>query len=364
MSNHLVVAGHPATSGAVVLDSVANALRRYIWFDHACYADALALWAAHTWATPYFNYTPRLAITSPTKGAGKTLLFEVLEHLVIQPEPLDSNITAAGLRRVIAEYQVAPTFLIDEADGIFGQRRHEQLRTMINSGYKKGRTGAVAGSKGVVKYTSFAPTALAGIGDWMPNTVRDRSLVIHMGRPEPGTSLTPFDRQVALRDVDPIRDDLAGWVLSVAEQAASTSPALPDQISGRLADKWRPLVALADEAGYPWNTRARLCAMRMIEIDADDAVDADRGLALLADLRDIWPSDRPAVSTTELVAEHRKLIEPHLAETLHHRRLAELLRPFGVRSTDLRMPGMLTQVKAFRTLDLERLWRRYLPPVQ
>jgi hypothetical protein len=60
-----------AVNGADLLDTLAKAIRRHVVMsDHA--ADSAALWAVHTYLLDSFGISPRLAITSPEKGCGKT----------------------------------------------------------------------------------------------------------------------------------------------------------------------------------------------------------------------------------------------------------------------------------------------------
>ena len=53
----------------------ANIRRHVVMFDHA--ADTAALWAVHTYLLDCFGISPRLAITSPEKGCGKTTALDV-----------------------------------------------------------------------------------------------------------------------------------------------------------------------------------------------------------------------------------------------------------------------------------------------
>jgi len=66
-----------------------------------------------TFLAEHFLFSPRLSISSPTKGCGKTMLLDVLSRLVLRPL-LASNVTSAAVFRVIEKYN--PCLLIDEAD--------------------------------------------------------------------------------------------------------------------------------------------------------------------------------------------------------------------------------------------------------
>lgn len=56
--------------GAKLLDEIVRTIRRYVVLD-AIAADAVALWVVHTYALDAAYVSPRLAITSPEKGAAR-----------------------------------------------------------------------------------------------------------------------------------------------------------------------------------------------------------------------------------------------------------------------------------------------------
>jgi hypothetical protein len=85
--------------GTELLDQLVAAVRRYVVLGHHA-AVAVALWILHTHAFGAFWITPRLAITSPTKRCGKSLLLDVLEPLVAKALST-ANATAAAVFRGI-----------------------------------------------------------------------------------------------------------------------------------------------------------------------------------------------------------------------------------------------------------------------
>ena len=62
--------------------------------------DACALWAAHTFLLDCTMISPRLAITSPTRGCGKTTALDVISQLVLRPLPA-ANVSASAIFRVV-----------------------------------------------------------------------------------------------------------------------------------------------------------------------------------------------------------------------------------------------------------------------
>ena len=78
----------------------------------------------HTWLVDKFTITPRLAITSPTKGCGKTTILRFLDQVVRRPKRAGS-ISLAALFRVIE--QLHPTVILDETEKYIehGSELHE-----------------------------------------------------------------------------------------------------------------------------------------------------------------------------------------------------------------------------------------------
>jgi hypothetical protein len=121
-----------SVNGPDLLDTLSASIRRHVVMrDHA--ADTAALWAVHTYLVDCFDTSPRLAITSPEKGCGKTTALDVLSRLVSRPLPT-ANASASAIFRII-ELQ-RPTLLIDEADTFLPD--NEELRGILNSGHRRG----------------------------------------------------------------------------------------------------------------------------------------------------------------------------------------------------------------------------------
>jgi hypothetical protein len=102
----------------------------------------LALWYAHTHAADHFYVTPRLILSSVEPGSGKTRVLEVAQFLARAPE-MTFPATTAALFRMVSEGPI--TILFDEVDTIFGGKNggnNEDLRGLLNAGYKRGATVA------------------------------------------------------------------------------------------------------------------------------------------------------------------------------------------------------------------------------
>ena len=171
--------------GAAMLTELVAALRRYVVLTNL-QAVTVALWIVFTHVHDAFDVSPRLFVKSLQKRSGKTTLFTVLARLVTRPRGA-SGITASALLRVIELY--GPTMLVDEMDALMaGDKEMSQaLRGLMNSGFNRAfatftlSVKTTDGGYEPREFSSWAPLALAGIGD-LPDTVRDRAIEIEMKR--------------------------------------------------------------------------------------------------------------------------------------------------------------------------------------
>jgi putative DNA primase/helicase len=254
--------------------------------------DALALWTAHSHAYSAFHQTPRLNLLSPHGGCGKTTTLDILTTLV--PRPLRAeSLSAAVLFRLVDQHQ--PILLLDEVDTYLKQS--EELRGLLNAGHKRGaRAYRCEGEGNAVRaFNAFAPAVLAGIGS-LPATLHDRSILIPLVPAEDG--------QIRVR-FDPLHTDiettlarkLARWAQDNFDALAACKPSLPPGAFNRLADNWRPLLAVAQVAGGDWPARAldafakltpKPAARPFVARKVDEAESASEQGLLLADIRRVF----------------------------------------------------------------------------
>lgn len=172
---------------AQMLDDIVAFIRRFVVVTDA-QAAVVALWIAHTHASGAAETTPYLHINSPTKRAGKSRLLDVLEVLTRKPLRA-AGATEAALFRAISDRE--PTLLFDEVDAIFGAkaREHEDLRALLNAGFRRGtpvlRCVGVGTKQTATEFDVFCCKALAGIGT-LPDTIADRPLTISLKLPDLG----------------------------------------------------------------------------------------------------------------------------------------------------------------------------------
>ena len=107
---------------------------------------------------------------------------------------------------------------------------------------------------------NYTPCAIALIGS-LPSTLADRSVSIKLQRRRWDEPIEPlrFDRTEHL---DQLARKAARWAADNAERLRHADPEMPADVFNRMADNWRPLLAIADAAAGEWPMRARQAIQR------------------------------------------------------------------------------------------------------
>jgi hypothetical protein len=335
----------PALDGDLpgLLDDVAAFLHRFVVLTPT-QSVALALWVAHTHAIAAAAATPYIAITSPEKRSGKTLLLEVLGLLVRTPLPT-ANISDAALFRAIA--QLEPTLLFDEVDAIFGAkaRDREDMRGILCAGYRRSATVLRMGGPRMTtleQFPVFCAKTMAGIGDCLPDTIADRSIPIRLQRRTRDELIERFRR----REVEPattaLRTALAEALEPQLPLLHDARPQLPDELDDRAQDVWEPLLAIADLAGDDWSQQARAAAL---ELSAGQAREDDSLTArLIADICSVFnDTDEDRLKTTDLIDQLCRIEENPWGDCrgrpITPQALSKLLRPYRIKTQSVWVQG-------------------------
>lgn len=353
----------------ILLDQVEEFLGRFVAYPSEHTRVATVLWAAHTHLVTAFESTPRLAFLSAEPGSGKSRNLEVLELLVPRPV-MAINVTPAYLFRKVSGDDAGPaTILFDEIDTVFGPRAkdNEDLRGLLNAGHRRGATAGRCAYRGKEVVTedwpAFAPVALAGLGDTLPDTILTRSIVVRMRRRSPNEQVEPFRARIAQPEGHRLRDQLAAWADAVRERLTDTWPTMPDGIEDRAADVWEALLGVADEAGGAWPERARVAAVTLVTQSRQESP-ASWGLRLLTDLRAIFnDSDTDQLHTETILDRLYKIDESPWADLrgkpLDARGLARRLKPYEVEPKVIRLGDVV--LRGYTREDFHDAWMRYLP---
>jgi putative DNA primase/helicase len=322
-------------NGATVLRDVSERFTHYLVVPPGA-ADAFTLWTAHTHAFGAFLQSPRLNISSPEPGCGKTTTLDLLATLT--PRALRTeNLTAPVLFRLVDQYQ--PTLLLDEVDAWLWQA--EELRGLLNAGHKRGACAYRCEADGISvrPFKAFAPAALAGIGA-LPGTLHDRSIFIPLAKAEPGQVTARFDDHRTDLEKDLCRQ-LARWAADNFAVLQSCDPPLPPTAFNRLADNWRPLFAVAQVAGGDWPERAKEAFERLskpnVVMRSGSRVKVGLcgdGVGLLAEIRRIFEGTGAEKMTSKQIVEGLRNSAASLgvdARRITERWLAWRLAAVGIR---------------------------------
>lgn len=355
-------------NGAALLDELVDTLRRFVAFPSESAPLAVALWIVHTYCLDAFDSSPRIALVSPEPQSGKTRTMELLEHLADRPM-FTTNTTVAVLARGLDAGTFA-TVLLDEADTVFGSKAKgdEDLRGLLNSGHRRGASYMRMVGEGTKmdakSFAVFSAVALAGIGD-LPETVMQRAVVLRMRRRAPHEQVEPFRRRQHAPMLEDLRGRVAAWAAFHGRMIADRWPDMPEGVTDRPADVWEPLLAIADEAGGDWPTKARTACVSLLA-DAQTTDSGSLGVRLLTDLRTLWAEagDPDGMHTDTVLERLHNLDEAPWADLrgkpLDSRGLGRRLRQYGIASRSVRVGNEAR--KGYRREDLHDAWTRYLAP--
>jgi len=265
-----------AIEGDHVASALAATLKRYVVLPDAA-ADAVALWILHTWLLDRFITSPRLAVTSPTKGCGKTTVLRLLNLVVRRPKRAGS-ITSSALFRVVEQFH--PTIILDETEKYI--EHGTDLHALLNEGHCTGGTVLrVLGDKQELReFSVFGAVAFAANGR-LPDDLEQRSIVIEMQRRRADENVSEL-REDRCEHLTSLARMCARWADDVGADVAGHDPDMAGLIN-RDADNWRPLFTIADLIGSDWPSRARDAPAALAPRDCESM-----GPMLLGDIKAVF----------------------------------------------------------------------------
>jgi hypothetical protein len=316
---------------------------------------AIALWILHTWVFDRFTITPRLALLSPVRGCGKTTLLALIELLVADPHRTD-DISAAAVYHHLGHNPRA-CLLFDEADGA-DLLHNRTLRSVCNSGHRKG--GGVSRYVGgwSQRFPTFAPLALAAIGV-LPLPLMHRSVLVNMQRRAPDAAGERLNEHAP--EWAAAREQIQKWA---ATCALEDDPEMPPSLHNRAADNWRVLLSIADSLSHGEAARSAAC-----ELSANRP-DEDPGVVLLNDILTVFVTKHvDRIASAELVNELIAVNDfwtdwrdERPGRKLTQGDLGRLLRPFHIRPKSIwpvdRTPSSRSR-KGYTRDQFEAAWRSY-----
>jgi hypothetical protein len=268
-----------------LLESLTGLFGKYMAFASEHEARALALWCLHTYVFAAFDQSPVLCIRSPERSCGKTRLVE-LTNCFARDSEVFINASPAFIYRLIEDTK--PTFLLDEADAIFGEKSEssEVLRAIYNAGNRRdsyvGRCVGQGSNQKPKRFNVYTPKGLAAIGA-LPETIVSRSVVVLLQRKLAGEKLPRLrDRKRGALAAE-WKPRLVLWATQAESELRGAQPEPPAGLEDRPADNWEALFAIAELAGGPWPAWAHDAALAL---QKDAVVEVSRKLDLLRDMRE------------------------------------------------------------------------------
>ena len=235
--------------GQAMLEEACQFINRFSVLPSRAAAYALALWAAHNWIYEAFTDTARLHISALTYGAGKTRVMELTNLLCPNPQMM-AKITGPAIYHIIDERHPAPLAL-DEADALLGAgQRAEDIRGILNAGYKYNGTMTRVVKGEATDFTVFCPVIFAGKGK-LPKSLEDRSITVMMEQRRPGQQMDRFVPKMHEAMGRKIGLMLGAWATKIQGPAGDILwDDAPEKLADRQVDILTPLYALCQMAGW------------------------------------------------------------------------------------------------------------------
>ena len=357
----------PVVIGDLLTDIEATIKRHVVLPDAA--ATALAVWVLHTYVYELRDTVAYVAIESPEKRCGKTTLLTVLGALANKPL-IASNVTVGALFRAIDTCR--PTLLIDEADTFLAG--NTTMRGVINSGntwrtayvlrmskskQSRDRLPAVGGAKegegatqnrnspssssadsGLKRYSCWCPKVIAMIGK-APDTIADRSIVVHMSRKLTSEIRAPL----AELNTENIKAKCARFALDKRHIVAQCAKIRGEGLNDRAADTFDPLYVIARLAGKEWDEKLHAAALVLSPIAGSKSTVAE----LLLDIYSIFLSTGSKKIFTRKLVERLRDEEFNVTSAalkdsgIDEQKIAQLLRPYGIKPSLCRIGSLVAR---------------------
>lgn len=347
------------TSVTGVTDRVKSYLNRFMVVTD-WQADAVALFVLHTYCIEAATYTPYLHVWSAERESGKSTLLDIMKNLVWNPMDT-SYVSAAGLRRMFNEPR---TLLWDEIDQVFARRSEDiaEVRQVLNAGFKRGEVVLINVPKGknwqLEEFSVFSAKVFAGIGP-LPDPLNSRCIPIRLQRKANEETRQRFQEGIEQGELIYLRSELSAKAKEILPQLPTIVVTAPDSLSGRQADIWSPLFAIATVLGGDWLARAQKAA---VMLHMDSGVEESEGTMLLRDIREVL-GDAESLFTEDLISGLLRIETSPWAQAgkrgaISSYELSKILKPYDIQPLQVRAHGI--QKRGYYKVQFEDAWKRYL----
>jgi putative DNA primase/helicase len=365
--------------GAALLDELTATYSRHLVLPEGG-AETCALWVLYSHTFDAFDIAPRLLFSAPTNNCGKSQGLALTMEACQRPIACSSATPAAIYRAVELGGRTPPTLFLDEADRFL--RNSPQHAEIFNSAHMRHIAYVLRcdGDEMTPKrFSTWAPAAYAWNEEHgrLQATAYTRCLDIRMrrkGRGEQVKRVVESDRE----EMRILGRKCARWAKDHFDALRLADPSIPDALNNRGGDNWRPLFAVADEAGKGWPATARRVAQILTKMRHDDD---QIGVELLRDVKEVLSKIPDQFITTETLVGRRddaggiqlgalnRVAEQRWA-TYDKRgpmtgyQLAGLLKMFNIVPEQRRMPRQSNPVRGYDRAALEAAFEIYLPAIR
>lgn len=276
---------------------VRDTLKSYCVLDETYY-DVITCWVIGTYFIRKVDHFPRLIVTSPTRGCGKSQVLKVMASLMVNAKQVVKP-TPAVLYHLPKKDK--PIRLIDEADEWLQSNDAREATEILNVGFEPGvmieRCGKNPGE--IDEHDPFMPLVLAGISikQYLKEATLSRCVTVNVF--EVKNAKVKKAKTGELNKLHKsLRDRLD--VLSHKLRSKFTSGKPPARGDGRMADAWAALFGVAAMAVQtPAITKA-------FEKQVSDAVEDDFATTVMKILKE--SIDHPDVKMNEPTASKPEYI--------------------------------------------------------
>ena len=295
-------------------------------------------------------------------------------------KPLEAgNLTAPVLFRLAQKHH--PTMFIDEADSFLS--KDEDLQGVIKCGIERGKAlvfrleKSPSGNFTERHFDCFGMKAISGISAKnISDTITDRCITIELRR-KLRNEIMPKVRDVSKELWSVLNAKCSAFAIESGAWLEKHRPNIPTSISDRDADKWEPLISIADYLDYAfpseesptyYGDKARACAETLSNIDTDMPVNVE----LLSDIRDvlndttITDQEKSYILTTVLLQalignQELRWSNCSYGKEMTAKQLAKHLKVFGIKPQTIKQEF---NKRGYMKIDFQDPFSRYLTKIQ
>lgn len=353
------------------LSAILRFIKRFVVLPNEEDYFVLVLWIAHTYFSDVLTTSPRLSLLSPEYGCGKSRALEILELLCFKGEKLD-YCTRSYLMRTVEvtreETGKSPTLLVDEIDSVFKNKSDESaesLRAFLNTGYRKSGSYGITEGEGKnrkpKKFPTFAPMAIAGKGEVVPESVKTRSIEIRLQKRLSTQAIEDFLTLAVRLECEEFQEWLTQWA-DLTSRDLETENVIVESVKDREREVWLPLYAVAKLAGEDW--QERFYQALHLHQRVKKTSDIPRERALLEDCLKVF-GQRDSLRSESLIQGLKELPESDYdsmsyGKGITSKYLAKIVRPYEIQPMQIRFGD--STFKGYYRSEFSKAFERYSEP--